>query len=1029
MATRLHIASRIMLSCLVLMFSKARECLEIGVLLPSTSSRSGNLTLRTIQLAIEKVKASQRLSIKDVDVIYRNTSCSTKQALGVSVDLLKSNHNVTLLLGPACLEPIETVALLASYSNIPIVTWIPVNDLVLSRSRENIAISTMGSHEDTVKAIGGLLKHYSWKNVVAFGETCEISRTFISTMEKMSTAMNITIQKMQNFQTLSRRDMAAALKTAKPLTKVFVMSLRLGYLSALMEEAQRQGMTSGDFVFINWSPSGTVYNSVTYLTGVPDLATITSGVLLQLVNYVIHDDIHHKFQDSVIPKLPFVVVVVVVVVVVTGFYMGKLRLKRTKQMWLLDNAEVKIKNTRVNYSTQPRKNLIRMETRGTLGFGSCTSLDRNMLFTPIGNYRGSVVAVKTMQHRAIKLTPEIVADLTVLKELQHDNLNQFVGCSMSPGNTYVLFKYCSKGSLQDVLENDDINIDWMFKISFATDLSKGMEYIHKSILRSHGNLKSSNCVIDSRWVLKVTDYGAVTSQLQEPDDEIREHEYYNKLLWTAPELLRLEKRPAKGTQQGDVYSFGIILSEIMLRCGAYYYNNISSKEIVTRVRNGEDPPYRPKVYDDGDVMDKPMRLMASCWLENPDSRPTFNQIKKSVIDLNGGKKTSILDNMIQLLEAYSNNLEDLVAERTNELAQEKRKTDRLLYQMLPPSVANQLKGGLSVVPESYEDVSIFFSDIVGFTSIAGKSQPLDVVELLNDLYTTFDGIISKHDVYKVETIGDAYMCASGLPRRNGKRHSGEIANMALDLISAVTSFRIKHMPEDKLHLRVGLHTGSCAAGVVGRIMPRYCLFGDTVNMASRMESTSKALHIHLSTPMNESLDALNWGFITAERGFIPIKGKGIHKTYWLIGKNGFDKPLPETMLSLLLDVSAEEAKATSTSTHSLNVDGMYSAVLRKASVSMSNLSDISCTSTAEASGADDFFPDVHGDSSRERLCVPNLPPNSREHSTGGDVEDVGSQFQFDDADDVSLMNDQTAGPEVVFADDSKPSTIPTIHIS
>lgn len=92
---------------------------------------------------------------------------------------------------------------------------------------------------------------------------------------------------------------------------------------------------------------------------------------------------------------------------------------------------------------------------------------------------------------------------------------------------------------------------------------------------------------------------------------------------------------------------------------------------------------------------------------------------------------------------------------------------------------------------------------------------------------------------QVETIGDAYMVSSGIPRRNGKRHSGEIANMALDLLSAVTSFRIRHKPEEKLQLRIGLHTGHCAAGVVGLTMPRYCLFGDTVNMASRMESSGK----------------------------------------------------------------------------------------------------------------------------------------------------------------------------------------------
>ena len=100
-------------------------------------------------------------------------------------------------------------------------------------------------------------------------------------------------------------------------------------------------------------------------------------------------------------------------------------------------------------------------------------------------------------------------------------------------------------------------------------------------------------------------------------------------------------------------------------------------------------------------------------------------------------------------------------------------------------------------------------------------------------------IHSYNNVPQVETIGDAYMCVSGCPRRNGRRHALEIAEMALDLTATVTGVRVRHRQGESLQLRIGLHTGPCAAGVVGVAMPRYCLFGDTVNTASRMESTGK----------------------------------------------------------------------------------------------------------------------------------------------------------------------------------------------
>ena len=163
---------------------------------------------------------------------------------------------------------------------------------------------------------------------------------------------------------------------------------------------------------------------------------------------------------------------------------------------------------------------------------------------------------------------------------------------------------------------------------------------------------------------------------------------------------------------------------------------------------------------------------------------------------------------------------------------------------------------------------------------------MEVVTLLNSLYKLFDARIDHYDVYKVETINDSYMVASGLPVKNGNKHAVEIATMALDLMAGSAVFIIPHRPAERLQLRVGIHTGPVVSGVVGSKMPRYCLFGDTINTASRMETTGEPMKIHISMETKLLLDTLG-RFHTEHRGLVDVKGKGKLDTYWLHGKEGW----------------------------------------------------------------------------------------------------------------------------------------------
>uniref|UniRef100_A0A673YEU0 Guanylate cyclase n=1 Tax=Salmo trutta TaxID=8032 RepID=A0A673YEU0_SALTR len=495
----------------------------------------------------------------------------------------------------------------------------------------------------------------------------------------------------------------------------------------------------------------------------------------------------------------------------------------------------------------------------------------------------NIVAIKYINRKRIELTRNVLFELKHMRDIQNEHLTRFIGACIDPPNICIITEYCPRGSLQDIMENESITLDWMFRYSLINDIVKGMAFLHNSVIVSHGNLKSSNCVVDNRFVLKITDYGLSSFRTESNTDDA--HAYYARKLWMAPELLRLESPPPCGTQKGDVYSFGIILQEVALRHGAFYLEGepLSPKEIMDRVALGEWPCLRPAVNPQIHSQELG-QLMQRCWAEEPTERPEFNHIKLLLRKQNRECSTNILDNLLSRMEQYANNLEELVEERTQAYHEEKRKAEALLYQILPHSVAEQLKRGETVQAEAFDSVTIYFSDIVGFTAISAESTPMQVVTLLNDLYTCFDAIIDNFDVYKVETIGDAYMVVSGLPVRNGKLHGREIARMALALLNAVRTFKIRHRPDQQLKLRIGIHSGPVCAGVVGLKMPRYCLFGDTVNTSSRLESNGEALKIHVSAATRDVLQEFNC-FQLELRGDVEMKGKGKMTTYWLLGES------------------------------------------------------------------------------------------------------------------------------------------------
>ncbi|TNE49363.1 MAG: adenylate cyclase [Deltaproteobacteria bacterium] len=213
-----------------------------------------------------------------------------------------------------------------------------------------------------------------------------------------------------------------------------------------------------------------------------------------------------------------------------------------------------------------------------------------------------------------------------------------------------------------------------------------------------------------------------------------------------------------------------------------------------------------------------------------------------------------------------------------QLQEEQDKVEQLLLNVLPAEIASRLKQQ-ETIADSFDNATVLFADLVGFTALSQKIPPEELVDLLNGLFTCFDELVEKYGAEKIKTIGDAYMAAAGIPKKRTD-HALVIACLALEMQEILGHFNDTY--GYTLGLRIGIHSGPVVAGVIGRSRFLYDLWGDTVNTASRMESHGEEGHIQVS---HDSYLLLKDSFIFEPRGAINVKGKGSMKTWWLVASN------------------------------------------------------------------------------------------------------------------------------------------------
>jgi adenylate cyclase len=217
-----------------------------------------------------------------------------------------------------------------------------------------------------------------------------------------------------------------------------------------------------------------------------------------------------------------------------------------------------------------------------------------------------------------------------------------------------------------------------------------------------------------------------------------------------------------------------------------------------------------------------------------------------------------------------------------ELKIEREKSEKLLLNILPSAIANRLKQDEGSIADNFPEATVLFADIVGFTNISGSISPASLVHLLNKIFSLFDKLAEKHGLEKIKTIGDAYMIVGGIPIHRPD-HAEAIAEMALDMLNAIAYFNQENQQD--FNIRIGINTGPVVAGVIGTKKFIYDLWGDTVNIASRMESHG----IPGCVQMSESTYLkVKDKFVIERRGMVYVKGKGEMATYLLLDR----KPSP-----------------------------------------------------------------------------------------------------------------------------------------
>ena len=496
-------------------------------------------------------------------------------------------------------------------------------------------------------------------------------------------------------------------------------------------------------------------------------------------------------------------------------------------------------------------------------------------------------------------TQQLILQINKASHVRHNNILPILGCSTGEHGDEVLVvtEFAEKGTLAEMLDNITIAKDENMLMGWAYDVARGVAHLHCL----HPPVYTRN--IRAHHIFLDEDMRARIGVSYTP--------FKHNTVWNPPEVIKGKAQSAAS----NAYKFGMLLYQLAFQRPPFSFISRTEQEIVDAIVDADS-------FNAADVQPRAPRnghplwpLMQSCWASNPGHRPSFESI--------------VLE-----LETFLSSVAS-----SSQVKRHQSNDSQILDSMLPASVVQALRDGKDVQPEHYESCSIFFSDIVGFTSISALLPPARVMQMLDRLYKAFDRLVLQYDLFKVETIGDAYMVASNIQRPHPDDHAARLVRFAMDAIELAKTIPVDlNSPKVPIKIRCGIHSGKCVASVIGSTNPRYCLFGDTINFASRMESNSQVYRLQISDDCRNLVQKQDPQLalrICKRPGKIPIKGKGRHKTHWVLTEQEFAEK----------GYQAHDSDSVSESMQRMNVDagkkglgsGSLDAGMRRSRGSSENL--------------------------------------------------------------------------------------------